>query len=76
MRVNNVILLFTEIRVSCFAVTGGGGGGCLHLPQETTPDNDALLLLTEHSAVQEEDSSAGATAGIHAGTGVHAFTAE
>lgn len=48
----------------------GGGGGRLHLTQEAAPDHVALLLCPEHTAVQEEDGSAGAAAGLHAGPGV------
>lgn len=58
----------------CVTGAGRGCGGRLHLPQETAPDHDALLLLTEHTTVQEENSSAGATTGIHAGPGTHTYT--
>lgn len=59
------------LKVLCVTVEGGGCGGRLHLPQETAPDHDALLLLAEHTTVQEEDGSAGAAAGLHAGPGTH-----
>lgn len=55
--------------MSAVSVASRGGGGRLHLPQEAAPDHDALLLLSQHPAVQEEDGSAGATAGLHAGAG-------
>lgn len=55
--------------MSAVPVASRGGGGRLHLPQEAAPDHDALLLLPQHPAVQEEDGSAGAAAGLHAGTG-------
>lgn len=56
------------------AVAGRGGGGRLHLAQEAASDHDALLLLSQHPAVQEEDGSAGATAGLHAGAGTYTLS--
>lgn len=46
-------------------------GGRVHVQEKTTRDYNALLCVTQHAAVQEENRTAGATTGIHAGAGVH-----
>ncbi len=49
-------------------------GGRLHVQEETARDHNALLRIAQHAAVQEEDRSAGAAAGIHAGAGDQTWT--
>lgn len=65
------VLLHVNLMSCLFALAGEerGHGGCVHLQKEATPDHDALLHCPQYSAVQEEDSPAGAAAGVHAGTG-------
>ncbi len=49
-------------------------GERLHVQEKTARDHNVLLHITQHAAVQEEDRSAGAAAGIHAGAGDHTWT--
>lgn len=42
---------------------------CLYFKEKTASDYDALFLCIKHSSVQKENCSAGALAGIHAGSG-------
>lgn len=52
----------------CSAEVGPGEGGGLH-PEEAAPGLAAVLLCPQRAAVPQENSHAGANAGLHAGTG-------